>query len=78
MNWFIYLKQKDSPDYCSNATYLCKNGGICQNQTTITDANKLVAWTCQCPYGYSGEYCEISKFCIEFYLNLNTLICSFI
>ncbi len=45
--------------YCSDSTFICKNGGTCQNITVSQDA--ILGFQCNCQAGYSGFLCESSK-----------------
>lgn len=45
------------PLRCTNSTFMCLNGGVCQNLTDLS-SNDLFGFKCQCPSGFTGEYCE--------------------
>lgn len=42
---------------CMNSTFLCQNGGTCFNN----GQNGRFGFSCNCPTGFSGELCELSK-----------------
>ncbi len=41
---------------CENSTFLCKNGGQCEN----IESDGLIGFKCNCTSKYSGQLCEIS------------------
>ena len=47
---FVYPSAKE--DTCTTVT--CMNGGTCSGRGDV--------FNCMCPFGYSGNLCEISKF----------------
>ena len=52
-----FFYHQAAPLSCSNSTFLCQNGGTCNNSTV----NSYIGFKCQCPLGYSGNLCEKSK-----------------
>lgn len=57
---FKALTFKEEPLFCQNETFNCKNGGKCKNTTDYND-DDYIAYTCECPVGYSGFLCELSQ-----------------
>lgn len=50
---------------CSSS--LCQNGATCYN--VAATQNTLFSFFCQCPIGYSGQFCELSEFAFAEYFN---------
>ena len=40
---------------------LCQNGATCVNSNSIQIPTDLIGFTCVCPVGYYGTYCENSN-----------------
>ncbi len=49
-----------TPLFCSSSSFLCQNGGTCVNQTGVSPT-AFFGFQCNCPPGFTGELCEISK-----------------
>jgi hypothetical protein len=47
------------PLRCANSTFLCLNGGTCKNTTS---SNDLFGFKCECPTGFTGDFCQKRKF----------------
>jgi len=48
-----------APQYCSDSTFACQNGGTCQNLTVSADV--ILGYKCTCPSGYEGFLCDKSN-----------------
>ena len=47
------------PVYCESSRFICENGATCKNISVSSDS--LFGFACDCPKGFYGELCELSK-----------------
>ena len=48
---------------CSNFNDLCRNGGTCIDAPPTGSVKDIIGFKCQCPDGWSGDYCEKKEPC---------------
>ena len=67
-NMPIFITCRRTCGYCYQSQLTCYNG-LCQNGATCVNVaatnDLLVSFYCQCPTGYSGQFCQLSKCVIK-------------